>query len=132
MKYLLDTNICIYVINKKAPALLRRLQSHRPDQFALSTITLAELAYGVVRSKRPEQNRTALLSFVFPFKIIDFDQAAALEYGWIRGYLESQGRVIGPMDLLLAAQARSRGLTVVTNNEKEFNRIPALSVENWT
>jgi len=131
MKYLLDTNICIYIINRKDPALLGKLQAHRAEQLCISTITIAELEHGVAKSKRPDQNRVALVSFLVPFTILDFDQAAAAEYGDIRAALESQGQPIGPMDLLLAAQARSRQLVLVSNNEAEFKRVGGLEVENW-
>jgi len=132
MNYLLDTDICIYIINKKPPAVLKRVQSKQPGQIAISTITMAELEYGVVRSRYADRNRIALLEFLLPFAILDFDQAAAAEYGRIRSLLESQGRPIGPMDLLLAAQAKSHNLILVTNNEKEFTRIDGLRIENWT
>jgi len=132
MNYLLDTDICIYIINKKPAAVLRRVQSKQPGQVAISTITLAELEYGIVRSRDPDRNRIALLEFLLPFAILDFDQAAAVEYGRVRSLLESQGRPIGPMDLLLAAQAKSHHLILVTNNEKEFRRIEGLRIENWT
>ena len=131
MNYLLDTDICIYIINKKPPAVLKRVQSKQPGQIAISTITLAELEYGIVRSRCPDRNRIALLEFLFPFVILDFDQAASAEYGRIRSLLESKGKPIGPMDLLLAAQAKSHHLVLVANNEKEFRRIDDLRVENW-
>jgi len=131
MNYLLDTNICIYIINKKPAAVLKRVQSKRPGQIATSTITIAELAYGVARSRYPDRNRIALLEFLFPFTILDFDQRAAIEYGQIRALLDAKGRPVGPMDLLLAAQAKSHNLILVTNNEKEFQRIGGLRIENW-
>ena len=131
MNYLLDTNICIYIINKKPTSALKRIQTKRPDQVAISTITQAELEYGLTRSKFPERNRAALLQFLFPFQLLDFDQLAAVQYGTIRSYLESKGKPIGAMDLLIAAQARSRDLILVTNNEKEFRRVEGLKVENW-
>jgi len=131
MNYLLDMNICIYIINQKPPAVLKRVQSKRPGQIAISTVTVAELEYGVARSRYPDRNRIALLEFLFPFTILDFDQKAAMEYGQIRSLLETKGRPVGPMDLLLAAQAKSHNLILVTNNEKEFQRIDALRIENW-
>ena len=131
MNYLLDTNTCIYIINKKPASALKHIQSKRPDQVAISTITQAELEYGLARSRFPERNRIALLQFLFPFQILDFDQLAAVQYGTIRSYLESKGKPIGSMDLLIAAQARSRDLILVTNNEKEFKRVEGLKVENW-
>jgi tRNA(fMet)-specific endonuclease VapC len=131
MNYLLDTNICIYIINRKPSSVLKRIQARQPEQIAISTITVAELEYGVAHSRRPDRNRIALLGFLFPFKILDFDQMAALEYGSIRSSLEKKGRPIGPMDMLLSAQAKSRDLVLVTNNEKEFRRVDGLRVENW-
>jgi tRNA(fMet)-specific endonuclease VapC len=131
MNYLLDTNICIYIIKKKPPAVLKQVESKQPGQIAISTITLAELEYGIARSHYPDRNRVALLEFLLPFTILDFDQAASAQYGHIRSLLESKGRPIGPMDLLLAAQARSHGLVLVTNNEKEFKRVEGLRIENW-
>ena len=132
MNYLLDTNICIDVIKKKPPTVLKRLQRKQPGQIAISTITLAELEYGIARSHYPDRNRIALLEFLLPFSILDFDQKACIDYGRIRASLESKGKPIGPMDLSLAAQAKSRNLILVTNNEKEFKRIDGLPIENWT
>jgi tRNA(fMet)-specific endonuclease VapC len=131
MNYLLDTNICIYIIKKKPPVVLKQVESKQPGQIAISTITLAELEYGIARSQYPDRNRVALLEFLLPFTILDFDQAASAQYGHIRSLLESKGRPIGPMDLLLAAQAKAHGLVLVTNNEKEFKRVKGLRVENW-
>jgi tRNA(fMet)-specific endonuclease VapC len=131
MNYLLDTNICIYIINKKPAAVLKKVQSMQPGQIAISTITIAELEYGAARSRYPDRNRIALLEFLFPFTILDFDQKASMEYGRIRTLLESRGRPVGPMDLLLAAQAKAHNLILVTNNEKEFARVDGLRIENW-
>ena len=131
MSYLLDTNICIYIIRKKPSAVLHQVQTKQPGEVAVSTITLAELEYGIARSRYPDRNRVALLEFLLPFAILDFDQTASVEYGRVRSLLESKGRPIGPMDLLLAAQAKSRNLILVTNNEKEFRRIDGLRIENW-
>jgi tRNA(fMet)-specific endonuclease VapC len=131
MNYLLDTNICIYIINKKPSSVIKRIQTKQPEQIAISTITQAELEYGIARSKNVDQNRIALLEFLFPFLLIDFDQMAAVQYGLIRASLEAQGKPIGSMDMLLAAQAKSMDLILVTNNEKEFRRIEGLKLENW-
>ena len=131
MNYLLDTNICIYIINKKPASVIKRIQSKQPEQIAISTITQAELEYGIARSRNVDQNRIALLEFLFPFLLIDFDQMAAVQYGLIRASLESRGKPIGSIDMLLAAQAKSRDLILVTNNEKEFHRIEGLKLENW-
>lgn len=131
MNYLLDTNICIYIINRKPAAVQKRVQAKQPGQIAISAITLAELEYGVARSRYPERNRMALLEFLLPFMVLDFDQGASVEYGLIRSSLEAKGRPVGPMDLLLAAQAKAHNLILVTNNEKEFARIDGLRIENW-
>lgn len=131
MNYLLDTNICIYIINKKPSSVLDKIGSKRPEEIAISTVTIAELEYGIVKSLYPDRNRAALLEFLVPFMILDFDQIASLYYGKIRVSLESKRMPIGPMDLLLAAQAGSRNLVLVTNNEKEFQRIDDLRIENW-
>ncbi len=132
MKYLLDTNICIYIINKKPLTVIENIREKQPDDIVISTVTIAELQYGVERSQHSAQNRIALLEFLIPFRKMDFDQDAALVYGKIRRNLESKGTPIGPMDLLLAAQALAYELILVTNNEKEFKRIERLQVENWT
>jgi len=131
MTYLLDTNTCIYIINKKPSAVIKRIQTKQPEEIAISTITQAELEYGVARSRLPDRNRVALLQFLFPFFLLDFDQMAASQYGLVRSFLESKGKPIGPLDMLLAAQAKSRDLILVTNNEREFRRVEGLRIENW-
>jgi tRNA(fMet)-specific endonuclease VapC len=132
MRFLLDTSICIYLINKKDAGLLRKIQTYRNDDIAISTISIAELEYGVSKSSKTHQNRLALATFLIPFSALDFDQDAATEYGIIRTWLEANGKQVGPMDMLIAAQARLKGLILVTNNEKEFAQVPGLEVENWT
>ena len=131
MKYLLDTNTCIYIIKKIPPSVVNRVRSKHLDEVAISTITIAELEYGVHRSTYTDQNRIALLEFLVPFTIIDFDQSVAAVYGSVRASLERKGSPIGPMDLLLAAQALSQQLILVTNNEREFRRVSGLQIENW-
>ena len=131
MKYLLDTNICIYIINHKPPSAVEYIRKKKADEIGISTITIAELEYGVYRSQKPDQNRIALLEFLVPFQIFDFDQLAASSYGQIRKALEMKGKPIGPMDLLIASIAISRSLILVTNNEKEFKQIKELEIENW-
>lgn len=132
MRFLLDTSICIYLINKKDAGLLRKIQTYRNDDIAISTISIAELEYGVSKSSKTHQNRLALATFLISFSALDFDQDAATEYGIIRTWLEANGKQVGPMDMLIAAQARLKGLILVTNNEKEFAQVPGLEVENWT
>ena len=131
MTHLLDTNICIYLIKKRPESVVRQLYSREIEQVGISTITLAELEYGVTKSQYPEKNSVALIEFLTPFGILDFDQAAAQEYGRIRTYLEQKGQLIGPLDLLIAAHAIAKSLVLVTNNEREFRRVPSLNIENW-
>jgi len=132
VKYLIDTNTCIYIINRKPPSAVAHIRSKQSEDIAVSTVTIAELEYGVHRSRKIDQNRIALLEFLVPLIILDFDQVAAAVYGSIRSSLEARGTPIGPMDLLIAAQAVSQGLILVTNTEREFSRIEGLEIENWT
>lgn len=132
MKYLLDTNICIYLIKKKPEKLIRKIKKFKIEELCISAITISELEYGIQKSKYPERNKIALIEFLIPFQILEYDLSAAEEYGRIRKELEQRGKIIGPMDLLIAAHAKSKGLIIVTNNEKEFGRVDGLSVENWT
>ncbi len=131
MTYLLDTNICIYVIKQRPASVVKRIQSVPIEDIGISSITVAELEHGVAKSDRSEENRIALLEFLSPFRILDFGQMAAHEYGIIRSTLEKEGRLIGPMDLLIAAHAVSESVVLVTNNEREFGRVPNLLIENW-
>jgi len=131
MKYLLDTNICIHIINKRPAAIINTIRSKHPDEISISSITIAELNNGAERSQNSLQNRIAIIEFLIPFSLLDFDQRAASFYGKIRMNLESKGTPIGPMDLLLASQAVAHGLILVTNNIKEFKRIDYLRLENW-
>jgi tRNA(fMet)-specific endonuclease VapC len=107
VKYILDTNTCIYIINIRPPSAVDRIRSKQPEEIAVSTITIAELEYGVYRSRKIDQNRIALLQFLVPLTILDFDHAAAAACGSIRSSLEAGGTPIGPLDLLIAAQAVS-------------------------
>jgi tRNA(fMet)-specific endonuclease VapC len=132
MKFLLDTDICIYLIKKNSPSVLERLQACCTGDVGISAITVAELRYGADKSQRPKQNHEALDLFFAPFDIAAFDDQAATEYGGVRAQLESTGQPIGPLDTLIAAHAKSLGVTLVTNNSDEFNRIRGLKVENWT
>ena len=131
MHYLLDTNICIYLIKKKPPQVLERFKTFKVSDIGISTITLSELEYGVAKSSRPEQNREALMGFLTPLEIVPFDELASVHYGEIRTYLERKGISIGAMDLLIASHARSLAIPLVTNNIQEFKRIPELQLENW-
>jgi tRNA(fMet)-specific endonuclease VapC len=131
MPYLLDTNICIYIIKKKPQSVLDKFNSIEPGEVAVSMITVSELYYGARKSSNPEKNLLALNKFLLPFNIFDFDLAAANRYSIIRTELESKGTPIGPLDTLIAAHAISLDYTLVTNNEREFNRVSGLQVENW-
>ncbi|OUL23254.1 VapC toxin family PIN domain ribonuclease [Nostoc sp. RF31YmG] len=131
MRYLLDTNICIYIIKQKPQKVLDKFQTLSICDVGISSITVAELEYGVAKSQQQEKNRTALLQFLLPLEIVDFKPAAATIYGSIRSDLESRGIIIGAMDMLIAAHALSLGVILVTNNIREFSRIPTLLLENW-
>lgn len=132
MKYLLDTNICIALIRQKSPALLDKVAGHTIADIGVSSITIAELQHGVYRSQRQAQNEQALAQFLIPLNILDFDYEAAVAYGRLRATLEAQGAPIGSLDMLIAAQAVSRNLIIVTNNTREFARVPGLGVEDWS
>jgi len=131
MKYMLDTNICIYIIKQKPPQVMETFKKLQVGDVCISTITLAELEYGVAKSLYRGRNQAALAAFLVPLDIIPFSDKAAIAYGDVRAALEKKGRIIGPYDLLLASQALSEGLTLVTNNLSEFQRVPGLLVENW-
>lgn len=131
MRYMLDTNICIYVIKHKPERVFRKLKKIKPEDVCISSITYAELAYGVEKSAQPEINRLALSMMLSSIEIVAFDDTAADEYGEIRAGLERKGTPIGSLDMLIAAHARSLGCTLVTNNTKEFCRVEGLEVVNW-
>jgi tRNA(fMet)-specific endonuclease VapC len=131
MKYLLDTNICIYIIKKNPPEVLESLRKLSPLNVCISSITAAELYYGAEYSLYREKNRLALGEFLLPFNILPFDETAALQYGIIRSALQKKGKVIGAMDMLIASHALANDLVLVTNNEREFKRITNLKIENW-
>jgi tRNA(fMet)-specific endonuclease VapC len=131
MRYMLDTNICIYVIKRRPEAVLQKFTAHAVGDLGLSIVTLADLEYGAARSSQKGKNRAALEQFVSPLEIAAFDREAASVYGSIRAAVERRGAPVGSMDLLIAAHAISLGVPVVTNNVKEFRRIPELRVENW-
>lgn len=128
--YLLDTNICIYVIRKKPANVLKTLKTKFRKNIYISSITVAELEYGVAKSNYLEKNKIALLEFLSFFTILPFDNNDASEFGTIKTGLEKKGKVIGPMDLLIAAQAKSKKLVLVTNNTKEFERVQGIKIEN--
>ncbi|MCD6486994.1 MAG: type II toxin-antitoxin system VapC family toxin [Syntrophobacterales bacterium] len=133
MKYLLDTNICIYIINEKPEKVLKRFEQYPVHEFGISSITHAELRYGVAKSKHKDTNQNALDEFLLPLTILPFyGERLVACYGEIRSLLESKGKTIGPLDMLIAAHALSLELTIISNNIKEFSRIPNLKYENWT
>ncbi len=132
MKYMLDTNICIYTIKHKPPEVIKAFLRHEPDDMCISTITYGELMHGVEKSQAVERNRAAITLFLSAISILPFDSEAAEEYGAVRADLERKGTPIGPMDMLIAGHARSRGLILVTNNTREFFRVNELEVEDWT
>ena len=131
MKYMLDTNICIYIIKQKPKNVIKRFRNAKVSEIGISSITLSELEYGAMKSVKPEQNRIALAQFIAPIEIRAYDDAAAQHYGEIRAYLEEQGTPIGSLDLLIAAHALSLKSILITNNEKEFKRVANLKIKNW-
>jgi tRNA(fMet)-specific endonuclease VapC len=130
--YLLDTNICIIAIKNKSPKVLEAVKEKLKKGIHISSLTIAELEYGVEDSNRIEENRIALLKFLSIFNILDFTDTDAVLYGRLKKKLKKEGQLIGPIDMLLAAQALSRNLIFVTNNVKEFEWIADLRIENWT
>lgn len=132
MRYMLDTNICIYLIRLKPERLIKRITRHSPEDIVLSSITVSELFYGVYKSMNRKQNMKALSLFLEPFEVLPYDSEAAKIYGEIRSDLERKGTPIGSMDLLIGVHALSLGVTLVTNNTREFKRIKGLKVVDWT
>jgi tRNA(fMet)-specific endonuclease VapC len=132
VKYLLDTNICIYAIKRRPENIAQKLAKiSARNEVCVSAISMAEMQYGASKSQSQARNREALLKFLLPFEVLAFSDAAATYYGVIRADLESAGQPIGGHDMLIAAQAMSGGYVLVTNNTREFARIDGLNVENW-
>ena len=131
MTYMLDTNICIYIMKNRPEKVLERFKKELNNGICISSITLAELEHGMKNSSNPARNEQSLLRFLLPLSILPFGPKEASEYGEIRTYLQKQGTPIGPMDTLIAAHARSEGLILVTNNIREFERVLDLELENW-
>ena len=131
IKYMLDTNICIYIIKRKPTDVIARFRQTRISQVGISSITLSELEYGVAKSSKPDQNQFALAQFSAPLEILSYEDEAAQQYGRLRALLEKQGTPIGSLDMLIAAHVLSINCILVTNNEKEFNRVPNLKIDNW-
>lgn len=127
---LLDTNICIYIINTRPQAVLARFHQYRLGDIGVSSVVAAELAFGVAK-RGSLRNREALEMFLAPLDIMPFDEAAVWAYGDLRADLERRGQPIGSLDTMIAAHALSLGATLVTNNTREFSRVPGLQLENW-
>jgi tRNA(fMet)-specific endonuclease VapC len=128
---MLDTNICIYIIKKRHESVLRQLKKKKGKGLFISAITLSELEFGIENSGQKEKNRIALMEFLTIIGIKHFDENAAKEYGIIRKHLKDKNCLIGPMDMLIGAHAKSENMILVTNNTGEFVRINGLKVENW-
>lgn len=129
--YLLDTNICIHAIKRRPVGVLERIQTRLHDGLFISSLTLAELEFGVASSQQVEKNRVALLKFLTLFNLLSFEALDAIPYGQLRNDMQRTGRLIGPIDMLIAAQALRHNLILVTHNTREFERIPGLKREDW-
>ncbi len=132
MKLLLDTNICIYIIKQQPVTVLKHFLEYQVGDIGISSITLSELRYGVAKSTHIEKNAKALDEFIIPLELVSYDESAAHAYGDIRAALEKTGTPIGSMDMLIAAHAVSLGIPLVTNNTREFLRVPSLDIIDWT
>lgn len=131
MRCLLDTSICVEMIRGRSPGVTAKLKRRTIGSVGISSITLAELQYGVAKSSDPARNTIALAHVVAPLMILPFDDQAAATYGQMRASLERLGQRIGSLDMLIAAHALALGVVLVTNYEQEFCRVPGLNVENW-
>ena len=131
MTYMLDTNICIYGMKNRPPQVEEAIRRGLDRGICISAITLAELEHGVQKSQSVAKNTEALLKFLTILEVLPFDDRAAVEYGKIQAFLQRNGTPIGTADALIAGHARAEGLTLVTNNVREFARVPGLTVENW-
>ena len=128
---MLDTDTCIYIINRRPESVFDRLRAHRVGDIGVSAITVSELRYGAEKSSRPEGNHQALDSFLTPLEILEYGEAESRTYGMVRSHLERSGKPIGSMDLLIAAHAVKLGAILVTQNTREFERVPDLRIESW-
>lgn len=131
MIYLLDTNVCIHLLNEKHPSILQHFRLHSPTDIALCSVVKAELLYGARRSQRIEANLQLLKAFFAPLQSLTFDDECAEHYGQIHADLLSQGKPIGPNDTLIAAIARAHDATLITHNTSEFGRVAGLRLEDW-
>jgi tRNA(fMet)-specific endonuclease VapC len=127
---LLDTNICIYIINQRPAQVIEKFQKYRAGDLGVSSVVAAELAYGVAKSGS-QRNHDALEMFLAPFEILPFDEKSVWVYGELRSYLEKRGEPIGTLDTLIAAHALSVDALLITNNIKEFAKVPKLKLDNW-
>ncbi len=130
LTYVLDTNIVIYAIKRRPPEVAARFEA-QDGRMAISSVSVGELVFGVERSSMPAANMAVLESMLARLTVLPFDEAAAFHFGQVRAELYQRGQPIGPYDMMIAGHARSRGLIVVTNNNKEFERVSGLRVENW-
>jgi tRNA(fMet)-specific endonuclease VapC len=131
MRFMLDTNICIEMLRAGSRKMVSRLKQHQIDDVAICSVTLAELQYGAAKSARPAHHAMLIAQFCAPIAIMAFDHAAAETYGTVRAALERAGTPIGPLETLIASHALSLDLTLVTSNDREFQRVKGLRVENW-
>ena len=131
IRYMLDTNMIAYAKNRRPIKILEHLLLHDPSEISISSITMAELEYGIFHSSKPDQNRVALMMFLSGITVLPFDADAALEYGEIRHLLQIHGALIGGNDMLIAAHAKAAKLILVTHNTREFSRIDGLHLEDW-
>lgn len=131
MRLMLDTNICIAIIKQKPKDILQKFSTYQVGDICMSSVTLAELRYGVAKSQYQEKNQAALNEFILPLEVASFDEAASLYYGTLRATLEKQGTPIGSLDTMIGAHALSLNVTLVTNNTREFNRIAGLKLLDW-
>lgn len=129
--YMLDTNICIYIIKKRPSSVLGHFQQIAAESLCISVITLAELQYGVDKSAAKLKNQRIVDDFVSRLQVLPWEETVVKYYGKIRCYLEAQGPPIGGMDLMIAAHCQSHDYTLITNNIREFQKIPNLKLENW-
>lgn len=131
MMFLIDTNVCIDIMNDHPPEVIQKFRDIGVGNICVSSITVSELQYGAYKSKQIKKNINRLDEFLSPFEILAYDENASNFYGKIRFQLEKQGTIIEPLDMLIAAHALSKKLTLITNNEKEFKRVKSLKIQNW-
>ncbi len=132
IRFLLDTNICIYIIKSKPELVLKQFKKNLEHGIGISSITLSELEFGVQKSSYPEKNAANLLKFLAPIDILPFEELAARQFGILRAHLEKLGKPIGTMDMLIGAHSLALETTLVTNNKKEFSRIPGIRIKDWS